>query len=517
MKRKVFFMMLLAAMTALCACTSGTNGGNNGSDKVYYGGNITIGITQDLDSLDPHKAVAAGTKEVLYNIFEGLIKVTKDGEFAPAVAESYTISEDGKEYDFVLRKNVRFHNGKTVTAEDVIYSLKRVAGMLETEEPDVSKIAAFSIISDITKTDNGVKVTLTEPNTELIGYFTSSIIPCDYADQATAPVGTGPFKFVSYSALQNIIVAKNEDYYIKGVPYLDQVTFKICANTDAAFMELMGGGIDILPYLTNDQANQLKGKMDVVDGTMNLVQALFLNNAVAPFDNLKVRQAICYAINRQEIINLVAGGKGVIIGTNMFPSFSKYYDETLVDAYPYNVDKAKELLKEAGYPDGFSFTITIPSNYEFHVRTGEVIVEQLKKVGIKAEIKLVEWASWISDVYVGRDYETTIIGLDSKMAPSDVLRFYPTTASKNFVNYFNNDFDALFEKAQKAVNEDEKAGYYKQLEKKLTEDAVSAYLQSPAQLVAINKDLGGYCFYPIYVQDMSTIYFKTEPPKQNDQ
>ncbi|MCR5323917.1 MAG: ABC transporter substrate-binding protein [Lachnospiraceae bacterium] len=515
MKRKVFFMMLLVAMTALCACTSGTkDGGSESSDKVYYGGNITIGITQDLDSLDPHKAVAAGTKEVLYNIFEGLIKVSKDGQFVPAVAESYTISEDGKEYNFKLRSNVKFHNGKTVTAEDVIYSLKRVAGMLETEEADVSKIPAFSIISDIIKTDDGVKVTLTEPNTELLGYFTSSIIPCDYAEQATKPVGTGPFKFVSYSALQNIVVAKNENYYIEGVPYLDQVTFKICANTDAAFMELMGGGIDILPYLTNDQANQLAGKMDVVDGTMNLVQALFMNNAVEPFNNVKVRQAICYAINRQEILNLVAGGKGEIIGTNMFPSFTKYYDGSLVDTYPYDVDKAKALLTEAGYPDGFEFTITVPSNYEFHVRTAEVIVDQLKKVGIKAEIKLVEWASWVSDTYVGRQYETTIIGLDSKMAPSDVLRFYPTSSSKNFVNYFSDDFDALFEKAQKAVNEDEKAGYYKQLEKKLTDEAVSAFIQSPAQLVAISKDLGGYCFYPIYVQDMSTIYYKTEPKKQ---
>ncbi|MCR5684118.1 MAG: ABC transporter substrate-binding protein [Lachnospiraceae bacterium] len=513
MKKVTLFMVLLMVTTALCACTNGTGKEGADSGKVYYGGNVTIGITQDLDSLDPHKAVAAGTKEVLYNIFEGLIKVSKDGEFVPAVAESYTISEDGKEYDFKLRKNVRFHNGKTVTAEDVIYSLKRTAGMLETDEPDVSKIAAFSIISDIIKTDDGVKVILSEPNTELIGYFTSSIIPCDYADQAKSPVGTGPFKFVSYSALQNFVVAKNEDYYIKGVPYLDQVTFKICANTDAAFMELMGGGMDILPYLTNDQANQLAGKMDVVDGTMNLVQALFMNNAVAPFDNVKVRQAICYAINRQEILDLVAGGKGVVIGTNMFPSFTKFYDGSLVNTYPYDLEKARALLAEAGYPDGFSFTITIPSNYEFHVRTGEVIVEQLKKVGIKAEIKLVEWASWVSDTYVGRQYETTIIGLDSKLAPSDVLRFYPTSSSKNFINYFNDDFDAIFAKAQKAVNEAEKAEYYKQLEKKLTEEAVSAYIQSPAQLVAINKNLGGYCFYPIYVQDMSTIYYKVDPNK----
>ena len=512
MKRKVFFVMLLAAMTALCACTSGTKGGN-GSDKVYYGGNITIGITQDLDSLDPHKAVAAGTKEVLYNIFEGLITVSKDGRFVPAVAESYTISEDGTVYSFKLRSGVKFHNGKTVTADDVIYSLKRAAGMLGDSEPDINKIAAFSIISDIKATADGVDVILSEPNTELIGFFTSSIIPCDYKDQATKPVGTGPFKFESYDALQKFVVVKNEDYYIEGVPYLDQVTFKISASTDAAFMEVMAGSIDILPYLTNDQAVQLAGKVDVVDGTMNLVQALFLNNAVKPFDDVRVRQAICYAIDRKSILDLVAGGRGVIIGTNMFPSFSEYYDESLVNRYPYDVEKAKELLKEAGYPDGISFSITIPSNYEFHVKTGEVIVEQLKKAGINAEIKLVEWATWVSDTYVGRDYESTIVGLDSKLAPSDVLRFFFKDSSKNFVNYFSDDFDALFAKAKKTVNATEKAGYYKQLEKMLTEDAVSAFIQSPAQLVAVNKNLGGYTFYPVFVQDMSTVYYKVDPKK----
>ena len=506
-------MMLLAVLTALCACSSGTDNNGEGSGSVYYGGNIVIGITQDLDSLDPHKAVAAGTKEVLYNIFEGLIKVSANGDFVPAVASSYEILDDGARYSFKLREGVKFHNGKTVTPADVVYSLKRVAGMLDTEEADVSKISAFSIISDIKETADGVDVYLSSPNTELIGYFTCSIIPCDYDSQATKPVGTGPFKFVSYTALQKLVVAKNEDYYIEGVPYLDEVTFKICASTDAAFMELMGESIDILPYLTNDQAAQLKGKMDVVNGTMNLVQALFLNNAVKPFDDVRVRQAICYAINRQEILDLVAGGLGVVIGTNMFPTFSEYYDDSLVNTYPYNPDKAKELLAEAGYPDGISFSITIPSNYDFHVKTGEVIVEQLKKVGIKAEIKLVEWATWVSDTYVGRDYETTIIGLDSQLAPSDVLRFYPSSSSKNFVNFFNDEFDEVFAKAKATVNAQEKAAYYKQLEKILTDQAASAYIQSPTQLVAVNKKLGGYTFYPLYVQDMSVIYYKVDPKK----
>ena len=352
-----------------------------------------------------------------------------------------------------------------------------------------------------------MEVILSEPATELIGFFTCSIIPCDYDAQETAPVGCGPFKFVSYEPMRSIVLEKNEDYYVEGVPYLDGVTFKISADTDAAFLELMAGGIDIFPYLTADQANQLKGNYNIEDGTMNLVQALFLNNAREPFTDVRVRQAICYALDRQGIINVVAEGKGEVIGTNMFPTFGRYYDASLVNKYPTNIDKAKELLKEAGYEGGISFTITIPSNYDFHVKTGEVITQQLKAAGIDAKIKLIEWSSWLSDVYAGRDFESTIIGLDSELAPSDILRFYPSDSSKNFINYSNTEFDRIYTEAKKTSSEDEKEKLYKQLEAILTDDAASAYIQSPAQLVAVNKKLTGYTFYPVYVQDMSTVGF----------
>ena len=511
MKRLLSLMMLLVMMTVLCACKDGTSKNTNEtSDSVYYGGRITVGITQDLDSLDPHKAVAAGTKEVLYNIFEGLIKVGKDGSFVPAVAESYEILDGGLRYNFVLRSGVKFHNGKTVTADDVIYSLKRAAGM--GDDTDVNPVSAFSVISEINKTDKGVEIVLSSPNTELIGFFTSSIIPCDYKDQGTAPVGCGPFKFVSYEPLTKFVIAKNEDYYIEGAPYLDEVTFKICANADSAFLELLGGSIDLFPYLTSDQAAQLAGRMNVETGTMNLVQALFLNNAVAPFDNIKVRQALCYAVDRNAILGVVAGGKGAVIGTNMFPSFEQYYDGSLVNTYAYNPEKAKELLKEAGC-ENLTFTISVPSNYDFHVKTAEVIVDQLSKVGVTAKINLVEWSTWLSDIYVGRQFESTIIGLDSQLAPSDVLRFYPTESGKNFINYSNARFDELFAKAKATTDATEKSAFYKELEGILTNDAASVYIQSPAQYVAVSYKLAGYTFYPVFVQDMSTIYYTSEPAK----
>ena len=514
MKKKLisFFMILqIVTAVALCGCTGDTTGDGpeqkSSGSSVKYGGKITVGITQDLDSLDPHKAVAAGTEEVLINIFDGLIKVASNGDFVPAVASSYEISEDGLKYAFTLRKGVKFHNGKEVTADDVIYSLKRVAGLDGTPDPEVLVKSAFSVIKEINKTEDGVEVILSEPATELIGFFTCSIIPCDYDAQATAPIGCGPFKFVSYEPMRSIVLEKNEDYYVEGVPYLDGVTFKISADTDAAFLELMAGGIDIFPYLTADQANQLKGNYNIEDGTMNLVQALFLNNAREPFTDVRVRQAICYALDRQGIINVVAEGKGEFIGTNMFPTFGRYYDASLVNKYPTNIEKAKELLKEAGYEGGISFTITIPSNYDFHVKTGEVITQQLKAAGIDAKIKLIEWSSWLSDVYAGRDFESTIIGLDSELAPSDILRFYPSDSSKNFINYSNTEFDRIYTEAKKTSSEDEKEKLYKQLEAILTDDAASAYIQSPAQLVAVNKKLTGYTFYPVYVQDMSTVGF----------
>lgn len=506
-------------MIALCACSGDTK--NEGNDQKEAGngetskngGSVIVGITNDLDSLDPHKAVAAGTKEVLFNIFEGLVKPDKDGNLVPAVASDYKISKDGMTYTFTLREGVKFHNGMLVTVDDVIYSLKRAAGLLTPSDPEVKVESVFSCVDTIeaVTTEDGksvIQIKLNQSNTELLGYLTCSIIPKDYTEQATKPVGTGPFRFVSYSPMVSIVMEKNPEYYIAGVPYLDEVTFKISANTDAAFMELRAGAIDIFPYLTNEQANQLADLYNIEIGNMNLVQGLFLNNKVAPFDNLQVRQALCYAVDRQLILDMVAGGNGTMIGSNMFAGFRKYYDESLADDYPYDVEKAKQLLTEAGYPEGFRFTITVPSNYQFHVDTAQVIVEQLKKVGITAEIKLIEWASWISDVYQGRNYEATIVGLDANLSPSDVLKRYQTTAQNNFLNYENKEFDTIFQKAYTTVDDQEKVELYRKLQQILTKDAASVYIQDPALVVAVNKKLAGYQFYPVYVQDMSSVYYK---------
>lgn len=496
----------------------GADSGVTATKNPSYGGSIVVGITQDLDSLDPHKAKAAGTEEVLFNIFEGIVKPDKDGNLVPAVASDVAISEDGMSYTFTLRDGVKFHNGTPVTAEDVVYSLKRYAGLLETVDPEVKVTSALSCISDITASEDEsgkskITLTLSEANTELLGYLTGAIIPKDYDKQADAPVGTGPFRFVSYTPLQSFVMEKNPDYY-GDAAYLDKVTFKISADVDAAFLELLAGGIDVFPYLTSEQASQLTEKFNICVGTTNLVQALFLNHAEKPFDDIRVRQAMCHAINRQEILDMVADGKGSLIGSGMFAGFAKYFNADLVNTYNYDIEKAKELLTAAGYPDGFEMTITVPSNYQFHVDTAQVIVEQLKKVGVQAKIQLVEWGTWLSDTYRGRQFQTTIVGLDANLAPSDVLKRYRSTASSNFLTYNNAEFDEIFALAVAEADDAKKVAYYKQLQEILTNDAASVYIQDPASYVAVSKKLSGYTFYPVYVQDMSKIYYiETEQAK----
>lgn len=510
----IIYMLVLLVATTLSGCKGGKNdkdadstSDSNISGEPTYGGSVVVGIQQDLDSLDPHLAVAAGTKEVLFNIYEGLVKPDSEGNLVPAVASDFEISDDAMTYTFTLRDGVTFHNGDVVTVDDVKYSIDRCAGLLEGETKALE--SAFSIIDSVNIIDEKtIEVKLSEPNSELIAFFTAAIIPKDSAENDSI-CGTGPFKFVSYSPQESFVIEKYDGYWSEeNAAYLDKVEFKIVANTDSAFMELKSGTIDVYPYLTDDQAMQLEGEMNIAVGNMNLVQALFINNAQEPFDDIKVRQAICYALDKDSINQMVAGGRGHEIGSNMFSGFEKYFVEDLNDVYSYNVEKAKELLADAGYPDGFEMTITVPSNYQFHMDTAQVIVEQLKEVGINATIEPVEWASWLSDVYVGREYQTTIIGLDATLAPSDILYRYQSDNDKNFTNYSNSDFDEIFTEAIATTDEELKVTDYKKLQEILTEDAASAYIMDPPLLVALNKELGGYTFYPVYVMDMSKVYYK---------
>ena len=524
-KKRITAVLLAVSMTALlCACgkkpaetpasTSAAQATSEASSEAAAesaaeltgraaDGEAVIGVAQDFDSLDPHHMTAAGTKEVLFNVFEGLVKPNADGDIVPAVASSAEKSEDGMTYTFTLRDGVTFHNGDPVEMEDVIYSIER----RRNGEDAAALLEALGVIGDMQADGNTLTITLTEPSNEFLAYLMNAyIIPADYDKQETAPVGTGPYKFVSRAAQDNLVLEKYDGYWGEGGS-LKKVTFKILENAEGLVLGLQSGALDLVAHMSSDQTIQLdENDFHIEQGSMNLVQALYLNNAEKPFDDVRVRQALCYAVDKQGVIDLAFDGYGIPLGTSMFPSFGKYYDEALTDYYTYDVAKAKELLAEAGYPDGFEMTITVPSNYTPHVNTATVIVEQLKEAGIKATVEPVDWDTWLADVYKASKFQSTITGLTSdNMTARKLLERFGSTTGNNFTKYNNAEYDEILAKALSATDDAEQTQLYRDLEKNLTENAANVYLQDMADLVAVRNGLTGLTFYPIYVLDVSAL------------
>ena len=516
MKRILALLLAVTCtMGTLCACGGATSGsGSAANDETSsftnddHDNSITVGIAQDLDeSLDPYTITAAGTREVLFNIYEGLVKADSTGNFNPAVAKDYKLSDDKLTYTFTLRDNVKFHNGADVTVDDILYSFKQCAATAV----ETSLVEALSNIESIKASEDNTSlvIKLKKPSAEFLSYLAYVYIsPKDYKDGKTKPIGTGPFKFVSRSVQENVVLEKNADYY--GTPaQVDKVTYQIYEDETARIAALDAGSIDICAHMSVDNIKNLSDQYNVLEGTMNLVQALYLNHQVQPFDNVLVRQAMCYAVDVDAMLDLTADGHGTKVGSSMYPAFTKYFEPTLADRYPHDVDKAKELLGQAGYSDGFEFTIKVPSNYAPHVNTAVVLAEQLKAVGITAQIQQVDWNTWLTEVYGNRDFEATVVGFDaSTLNASSLLARWVSDNGKNMINYSNADYDAAFAAAQASTDDQERTALYKQCLQILSDTAANVYLQDLADFVAIRPELEGFQFYPLYVMDMSTIHYK---------
>ena len=502
MKKRILAIFLAAAamMCSLSACGGTTSDAPQASDE------ITVGIAQDLDnSLDPYQSTAAGTREVMFNVFEGLVKPDSDGNFVEAVASKVEVSEDGLTYSFTLRDGVVFHNGATCTTDDVLYSFETCAATSVYS----NVVEALSAIVEKAVEGNVISFTLAEPNSDFLSMVSSVyILPKGYTEQETKPVGTGPFKYVSRSVQENFVLERHGDYY--GQPAgVSKVIYKIYEDANALITALDSGALDLVAHLTIDQVNSLSNGYEILEGTMNLVQAIYLNHRVEPFDNEKVRQALCYAIDVDAMLELTAEGHGTKVGSSMYPSFGKYFDPELAQAYPHNVEKAKQLLKEAGYENGFTFTIKVPSNYQPHVDSAVVLVEQLKQAGIDARIEQIDWNTWLTDVYANREFEATVVGFDASiLSPTALLARWVSGSSKNMIGFNDAEYDQTYAQAVTTVDDAEQTALFKRCLAILSETAANVYTQDLADFVAVNPNLKGFEFYPLYVMDMSTLYWE---------
>lgn len=513
MKKTIHAVFLVAAVLAglLCGCGGTTNGpvstsdGTTDSSGQIPGDSIAVGISQDLDnSLDPYTSTAAGTREVMFNVFEGLVKPDSQGNFQPAVASKVEISPDGLTYRFTLREGVLFHNGAECTMDDVLYSFDTCAAASVYS----NVVAALSAVTERTVTDNILSFTLAEANSDFLSALASVyILPKGYDSQATHPVGTGPYRYVSRSIQENFVLEAFDGYYGQK-PAIRRVTYRIYEDSTALFNALDSGSLDLVAHLTMDQVNNLTNGYTVLEGTMNLVQAMYLNNAQPPFDNVLVRQALCYAVDVDAMLAITADGHGTKVGSSMYPAFGKYFDASLAQAYPHDVEKARELLAQAGYGDGLRFTVKVPSNYQPHVDAAVVLVEQLKQAGVQAEIQLVDWNTWLEDVYAGRNFQATVVGFDASiLSPTALLARFVSTSSKNMTGYHSEEFDRLYAQALVTVDDQAQTALFRQCLELLSRDAANVYTQDLADFVAVNPRLKGFTFYPMYVMDMSTLYF----------
>ncbi len=495
--------ILLTSVALLSGCvgpTPGTTAPSSGSGEPKSGGTVVVGIQQEPGHFNPYLAQAAGDREILFNVYEGLYKSDASGTMQPALAESYTMSPDAMSYTFVLRDGVRFHNGKKLAAEDVVYSFEQAMA-------DGSIVTGLEGISSVTATDSRtVVVRLEEPDVELLPFMGCPIVPAGAEELDAQPIGTGPFRFESYEIGQKVVLTRNADYWIPSRPYLDRVEFRIAADTDAAFLDLKAGSIDIFPYLSFERAGEIEDRYEAREDIKNMVQLLALNNSRAPYDDVRVRMAVNLAVDRQGLLDLTNEGYGTTLSSGMSPAMGVYHNPDLNDRFKQDLDTAQKLLSEAGYADGFDTTITVPSNYGYHVNTAVVLADQLKAVGIRATIVQVDWGTWLEVVYKGRDYDTTVIALTSEFTPKDVMSRYVSDAGGNFLNYASDEYDALFAQIQPLTDPQARIDGYKRLQTILADDAASVFLQDPVTMVAVSKQIGGYETYKIYAQDLAGVY-----------
>lgn len=468
--------------------------------EPIYGGEVVIYSPQDFDYLDAHRYVASGTEEVMMNIFEGLVKPAPDGSVVPAVASSYEIAPNNREYIFSLREGIKFHNGEYVTVEDIRYSLER---LIEYRPAEFANIKSIDIINE-----QEVKVVLSEVDAAFVTYLIRGIVPqSNEGLHNQHPIGTGPFKFVDYMPESRLRLERFADYWQEGLPYLDKAEFRIIPDREAALMAFEMGQIDIYPRLDHIHMDYLSQRFNFVTGLENMVQLMVMNNKVEPFDDINVRKAINYAIDVDEIIELVAYGYGIKLGSNFSPAMEFYYLEGLENRYDQDLERARALLKQANYQDGFRMELVVPSVYDFHVDTAQVIASQLERVGVRTDIKLVEWGVWLESVYRGRDYQATIISLTGKLDPHQVLRRYVSDFTANFYNFEHQRFDELINLAIREVDENKRVEMYQEAQQILSDEVPAVYIMDRVFNVGLQPNLAGFKVYPLYLIDLTHIHY----------
>jgi len=466
---------------------------------------VTIGMVLEPPGLDPTTAPAAAIGEVThYNIFEGLTKINEDFSVTPLLAEKWAFSPDLKTLTFSLKPNVKFQDGEAFSAKDVKFSFERF-GAKDSTNKDKGFFASIESIE--TPDPQTVVLHFKDPSFEALfhlGMNTAVILDeKSAATAATAPVGTGPYKLGSWTKGASITLDKWDGYRDAAKIPLARATFRFISDPSAETAAVLAGDVDAFPRFTNVQAlDQFKSdpRFQLLIGGTEGKTILAINNKKKPLDDLKVRQAIAYAIDRKAIIDGAMNGLGAPIGSHLTPNDPGYVD--LTGLYPHDPAKAKALLKEAGVTTPLDLSLILPPP-DYARQSGQIIAAELADVGINAKIQNVEWAQWLSGVYKDHNYDLTII---SHVEPLDIGIY----ANPNYYYQYDSPaFQAIDKKITTAPNLEAYKAALVEAQKQLAADAVNAYLFQLPNVTVANADLRGlWKNAPIFVNDLSALSWK---------
>ncbi len=431
---------------------------------------LTLGMVLEPPNLDPTAGAASAIREVTYqNLFQGLTRIDRDGKVQPSLAKSWTISPDGLIYTFDLVPNAKFHDGQKFDCSIVQFSYGRAMAPDSTN----AQKGLFEPIDHVDCPDpNTAKITLKHAASQFLfnmGWGDAVMVDRQSAaDNKTHPVGTGPFKFSQWVQGDRVELVRNPDFWGEP-PKLSKVTFRFIADPAAATAAMLAGDIDAFPNFPAPEALaefRHDPRFAVHVGTTEGKTIVALNEDHKPFDDIRVRRALAYAIDRHAVVEATEDGMGAIIGSHYVPTDPGYID--LTGVYPYDPAKAKALLAEAGAKD-LSFTIMLPPP-PYARKGGEVIAAMLAQVGVHVNLVPIEWAQWIDQVFLRTDYDATIIS-HTEARDLDIY-----AREKYYFDYRSPEYKALYQKYLLTTDPTQQLALLGDLQRKLADDEPNVFM-----------------------------------------
>ena len=507
--RPSFLTVLFLIFAALFSAGTGAFGLSlpaQAADQVSGDQKLVLGIVLEPPHLDPTAGAAAAIDEITYaNIFEGLTRIDRAGRVQPALAKSWVISEDGLRYDFDLQKNVTFHDGSEFSAEDAVFSLNRARG----EESINAQKGLFDAIDQVEAVSpHRLRIVLKRKAGDLLynlGWGDAVMVaPETASSNKSRPVGTGPFRLERWVKGDHIQLVAAADYWGEK-PALSQVTFRIIPDPAASVAALLAGDIDAIANTPAPESLEIfksDSRFSVVVGATEGETILALNHAHPALADLRVRQALAHAIDRSALIDGAMSGYGVEIGSHFSPAHPAYVD--LTDQVSYDPDKARALLKEAGFADNLRLALTLPPP-SYARRSGEIIAAQLRQVGVSVELIPVEWAIWLDQVFTRKAYDLTIV---SHTEPADINIY---GRQDYYFNYQSPVFQKLMQDLAKETVPDQRTRLLKQAQRHIANDQVNVFLFQLAKAGVWKKNLQGlWRNSPIQANDVTGVYWTNQ-------